>query len=263
MIYPHQQNAINFITDKLREDIAVNALLISGSVSHGFNNENSDIDINIVISNELYEEKKAANKLTYWESAADFYEKGYFDGKYITLDYLALVGEKGNEPTRFALHDSKIAFDRTGMVENLLAKIGAYDVAHESETAIRLVSQLDAWKWYCDEALSKKNQYLLETSVLKLILFGGRLILLDNRIFFPYHKWFLKVLENVPKKPESLMCAIQRLIENKTVENIIQFYEMIKIHKDWSGGREYSWASNFVHDIELVWMRGNEFIENI
>jgi len=38
---------------------------------------------------------------------------------------------------------------------------------------------------------------------------------------------------------------------------------MIKTHKDWSGGREYSWASNFVHDIELVWMRGNEFIENI
>ena len=86
MIYLHQQKAIDYITEKFKSDESMLAFLISGSIPHGFNNENSDIDFNVVVSNEDYEKRKASNELTYWESASDFYEGGYFDGKYITLD---------------------------------------------------------------------------------------------------------------------------------------------------------------------------------
>ena len=263
MIYPHQQRAIDYITGKFKTDPDVHALIISGSIAHGLNNAQSDVDINIIVSNDFYEQKNNAGDLTYWETAADFYDEGYFDGKYITLDYLDLVSKQGNEPTRFALHDSIIAFDKTGQVSDYIKKIGMYNEEKAQENTIRFLSQLEAWKWYSTEALKRQNRYLLDTSVSKLILFSGRLILLDNKMFFPYHKWFMKSLENAPQKPHDLMNTIDKLLNCKSEENINALYQMIKDHRNWANGLKFRWGSYFLHDIETVWMREEEFIENL
>jgi len=261
MIYQHQQKAIDYITDKFHSDKQADALLISGSIAHGFNDENSDVDMNIIVSDEIYEQKAKERIFTYWESADDFYTGGYFDGKYVTLNYLDSVAERGNEPTRFALHDSRIAFDKTGQVAGYLKKIGDYKF--EPENIIRFLSQLDAWKWYCGEAIKKNNHYLLDLSVSKLILFAGRLILLDNKLLFPYHKWFMRVLESAAKKPPELMSVIQNLLNNKSVDNVTRLYETVRNYKDWTNSVQYDWGSNFIYDTETVWMRQSDFIENI
>jgi len=263
MIYPHQQKAIAYITNKFLQEEYVQALLISGSIMHGFNDETSDVDINIVVSEELYQQKRSQNALTYYEDAENFYSGGYFDGKFISLGYLSLVAKRGNEPTRFALHDVDIAFDRTGKVSDLIKQISIYNTENIQQNAIRLISQMDGWKWYCGEAIRRNNQYLLDTAVSRLILFVGRLILLENREFFPYHKWFMAVLERCENKPADFMPAVHRLLENKTHENIKYLCELVKGFRDWSGGAKYSWTSNFVEDVETIWMRQDEFIENM
>lgn len=263
MITAQQQKAIDYITKKFQSDPQILALLISGSIAHGFNDENSDVDFNAVVSNDFYESKKAEYALTYYEGAEEFYKGGYFDGKFITLDYLSLVAERGNDPTRFALHDAVIAFDKTGCVEDYLKKISIYGNEKVQENTIRFLSQMDGWKWYCEEAIKKQNQYLLDTSITRLILFAGRLILLDNRIFFPYHKWLIKTLENAPNKPNGFMEAINRLLADKTIENVNNLYNLVKEYKAWNGGVAYSWSAHFLHDVETIWMRENEFIENL
>jgi len=263
MIYSHQQRAIDYITEKFKSDQQVKALLLSGSISHGFNDEKSDIDLNIIVTNDLYEQKKNTQALTFWESASDYYEGGYFDGKFIPLEYLDIVARQGNEPTKFALKDVKILFDNTGQVADYINKIQIYDEERIQSNSIRFLSQLEGWYWYCKEAYKKQNEYLLNVSISKLILYSGRLILLDNRVFFPYHKWFIKVLENVSQKPPELLNIIPRLLNNKSKEDIDILYKVIKDYKDWSNGIKFSWTSHFVHDIETFWMRGEEFIENI
>jgi len=263
MIYPHQQKAIEFITEKFKQDDSILALLVSGSIPHGFNDEHSDVDLNIIVSVDDYEKRYKENQLTYWESAEEFYKGGYFDGKFITFDYLTLVAERGSEPTRFALHDVIIAFDKTGLVADHIKKIGIYDTVNIKENTIRFLSQVDIWAWYCGEAMKKNDRYLLDLSVSKLILFSARLILLENKKFFPYHKWLFKVLESCENKPEELLPVMNRLLEDKTPNNIRGLYEMIKGYKDWAGGESYNCSSHFLHDVETVWMRQEEFIENI
>lgn len=263
MIYPHQQKAIDYITSKLFIEPDVDALLISGSIAHGFNTENSDVDIYIVISNSLFEQKKINSNLMYFESLSIFYNTGYIDGKYITLDYIKLVAEKGNDPSRYALHDAILKFDKTHKVEKTLKDINTVSLETQLVRSHRFLSQLQAWKWYCDEAIKKENNYLLDLSVSKLILFGGRLILLHNNVFFPYHKWFLKVLENATNKPACLSQLIDNLLIDKSVENINEFYNAIINFHDWTEGKEYNCWNYFLQDIEHNWMFNNEFIENI
>ena len=263
MIYPHQQKAIDYITSKFQADSNVDALLISGSIAHGYNDEYSDIDFNVVVSEAMYKQKQKEQALTYWESAEDFYAGGYFDGKFINLDYLALVAQRGNEPTRFALQDSIIAFDRTGQVADYVNDIGVYSLEGLHEKSIRFLSQLEGWKWFCEEALRKGDLYLLEVAVSKLVLYAGRLVLLENRRFFPYHKWFMRAVEGCENKPSDLIPAIMRLLTNKTRDNVFYLHEIMIKHKDWADGVPFSWASNFVYDVETVWMRQEEFIENL
>ena len=263
-----QQDAIKYITEKFYQDENILTLLLSGSIAHGYNDERSDVDLNIIVTDVVYEQKKNVTALHFYESAEQFYYGGYFGGiggKYISLSYLTLVAERGNEPTRFALGNAKILFDRTGEMEERLKKIGTYDNSCVEEKALRFLAQAENWKLYCDEAFQKKNPYLLNTAVMKLVLFGGRLILLENRIFFPYHKWFLRALETATKKPTGFMTLIYKLLDEKSPENVTAFYDAIKTYKDWSNGKEHNWnwGAYCVRDVETMWMRGEDNIENI
>jgi len=65
MIYAHQQQAIDFIINKFKMDTQVDALLLTGSIIHGFNDEHSDVDLCIIVSSENYEERKKNNDVTY------------------------------------------------------------------------------------------------------------------------------------------------------------------------------------------------------
>ena len=161
------------------------------------------------------------------------------------------------------MQDVIIAFDKTGKVADYINQIGTFDESDIQERTIRFLSQLDIWAWYCGEALKRDNKYLLDVSVSKLILFACRLILLENRMFFPYHKWLLAVIDKCTEKPHDLTIAINRLLQDKSKKNIQYLYELIKNYMDWSEGVKYNCSSYFLHDVETVWMRQDEFIENI
>jgi len=262
-IAPHQQNAINYISEKLYKDENVLALLLSGSIAHGFNTEYADVDMNIVVTEENRMLREANHDLCYWESGEQFYKGGYFDGVYITLPYLSLVAKQGNEPTRFALGDAGVLFDKTGKVAEIIQQIGHYDKNQVPEKSARFYAQFEVWHWWCGEAFRKNDNYVLNTAVQKLVLFAGRLILLENRIFFPYHKWFISALESAPNKPDGFMDAFHNLIENKTPENVKTLYEMVKSYKDWMNGRNCDWGSYNIRDVINFWTRGEDFVDHI
>jgi hypothetical protein len=75
---------------------------------------------------------------------------------------------------------------------------------------------------------------LLGTTISKLILFGGRLVLAHNEMLYPYHKWFLKVLGSAKDKPFDLMVCIQTLNESPTAENVEAFYKKVKTVQLWN-----------------------------
>lgn len=132
----------------------------------------------------------------------------------------------------------------------------------KQENIARFLAQLEAWKWYSAEAFKHDNLYLLQHSVNNLVLFGGRLILAHNEMLYPYHKWFLKVLENAPHKPHDLLGLIDRMLKAPTADHIEEFYQSVKTFTDWgSDGR--SWPSRFMEDSELNWLHGYTPVNDI
>ena len=94
------------------------------------------------------------------------------------------------------------------------------------------------------------------------ILFSGRLILAHNELLYPYHKWFLRVLESAREKPDGLLESIQQLNAASTKDNIESLYEKIKSFRPWIQG-EFSWPTQFMFDSELNWLDGKTPVDDL
>jgi predicted nucleotidyltransferase len=261
-MYPHHSQTIQNVKEYFQRDPEVLVLVLSGSIAHGFERPTSDVDILIFVSEQEYQRRFQAGGLTFFSLDLSTYEGGYVDGKYLSLSFLKQVLEKGSEPARFAFDGTQILFSRVDGFEEQIRKIVEYPIAEKSERIKRFHAQLEAWHWYCGEALRIENQYLLATAVSKLILFGGRLILAHNEVLYPYHKWFLKVLEKAKDKPAGLMACIRTLTETPTAENIEAFYQKIKTFQPWSEN-PYGWGAQFMLDSELNWMDGKTPVDDL
>lgn len=261
-MFLHHESAIKNVIDTFSQSDEVLALMVGGSVAHGFENEESDVDILILISEEDYQKREQNGALHYYNKELCGYESGYVDGKYITLDYLQKVADSGNEPTRFAFESAILLFSKIEGLDVLLKNIVRYPILKKEENIRKFYGQLEAWRWFCYEALKKENKYLLNTAVSNLILFGGRLVLAHNEILYPYHKWFLRVLENAKEKPEGLLEKIELLIEKPVLENIEEFYNCIAGYKKWVD-EGFSWPCRFMTDTELAWLTGTMNVADI
>ncbi|MBN2852525.1 MAG: nucleotidyltransferase domain-containing protein [Clostridia bacterium] len=254
-MYRHHLETIKNITDKLKVQEEVQAIIIGGSIAHQLETEKSDVDILVVISDDEYKKRKEAGLTHFVERESCTYEEGYIDGKYINLEFLEKVASYGSEAARFAFDGAWATYSKTDDIKLLIKQIVRYPVEKKQETINRFYAQFKAWNWYCYEAINHDNRYLLNHSVSNLVLFGGRMILAHNEVLYPYHKWFLRVLEGVKEKPENLMENIHQLIENPTVDHIKSFYECILNFRDWNVA-DLNWQSIFIRDSEQNWMDG-------
>jgi len=59
------------------------------------------------------------------------------------------------------------------------------------------------------------------------------------------------------------MELIERLLADKSPDNIAALYEAVRNYRDWPNGVEFNWPSHFLADVETFWMRQEDFIENM
>lgn len=259
---PHHAQSIQNVIEYFQRDTEVLALLLGGSIAHGFETPGSDIDILILVSDEDHKKRIAENRVHFFNMDLCTYEGGYVDGKYLSLGFLEQVRQKGSEPARFAFAGSRVLFSRIDGLAEEICRIAEYPESEKGERIKKFYAQFEAWHWYCQESLRLNNRYLLGTSVSKFILFGGRLILAHNQLLYPYHKWFLRVLEGAMEKPDGLLDCIHQLNATPTAEHVEALYQKVKNFQPWSEGG-VNWPTQFMFDSELNWLDGKTPIDDL
>ena len=100
--------------------------------------------------------------------------------------------ERGSEAARFAFGGITVLFEREDTGVDVRAEVERavrYPVEGNVERVRRFRAQLDAWRWFSKEGRKKGDGYLVVLAVRKLVLFGGRLVLAENEVLYPFHKW--------------------------------------------------------------------------
>jgi len=251
----HHKQSLGNLTHFFAQESEVIALILGGSLAHGFASSNSDIDVMIIVPDEEYQRRLASGSVHFMNSELCTYPGGYIDGKYLGRGFLSQVHANGSEPARFAFQDAVLLLSRDGDLADLIKRIAQYPHEHKTERIRRFYAQFEAWYWYTQEAIKHQNSYLLGLSVSKLVLFGGRLPLAHNEQLYPYHKWFLRVLDKAPNKPEGIVEQMECLCDRPEQEAIKAFYDAIKGFREWEtpqGG----WPAQFMVDSEWNWQMG-------
>ncbi len=252
MLYPHHQRTVERLIDRFQADPNFLALLIGGSLVKGYGDENSDVDFMLIATDAEYARREAERALTYFATDLCDYPGGYVDGKIVNVAFLEEVADRGSEPARSAFENVIIAYSQVPHLTDLLGRISTYPEAGHADKIRSFYAQLLAMQWYVGEAEKRDNRYLLMHTASELVLFGGRLILAHNRLLYPYHKWFLRRLQDAPQKPDGLMTLIDQLLTEPSKANADRFCEAILNFTTWDTPPE-GWPARFMQDTEWAW----------
>lgn len=257
--YPHHERTFERLIDRYQADPNFLALLIGGSLAKGYGDENSDVDFMLIATDEEYARRQPDRALTIYGTELCDYPGGYVDGKIIDAAFLAEVADRGSEPARSAFEQVRVAYSRLPQLADLLKSITTYPEAKHVDKVRSFYAQLLAMQWYVGEAEKRANQYLLMHTVSELVLFGGRLILAHNRLLYPYHKWFLRRVQDAPDKPADLMVLIDAVLNTPSKANADRFCEAILNFTEWPAPPE-GWPARFMEDTEWAWRYGQAAI---
>jgi hypothetical protein len=241
VMFQHHQDTIDNVTKKLKADDTVLALVIVGSIAHGFAAADADVDIMIVVSEEEYQRRCKENRFLYWERESSTYENGYVDGKYTSAEFIRGVARNGGEPARFAFKDACPAFSRIAGLEKLMNEAAQYPKEFKAARMRRLYSRFLEWNYFYNEGGNKNNPYMINAGICNMVLFGGRALLAWNELLYPFHKWYLKVLEGAPEKPKHIMAMIDAALNTRSHESVENFIAAIKGFRDW-GIADHEWT---------------------
>lgn len=249
----HHRTSIERFLQRYRDDDKILAILLGGSIAHGFAKPDADIDVLLVVDEAEYERRKADNRLAFSAWDVCTYEGGYVDCKVVSRSFLETVAERGSDPARYAFKDCRVLLNRMDDLDGLLARVTAYPVRQKAERRERFVAQLLAWKWYYGEAIKKENPYLVWLSLSKFTLFACRIVLNENERLHPYHKWLLAETERAPDKPERFDALLRRLTadpDRETVEALAESVLRFLGLKE----RDVDWPNRFLIDSEWNWI---------
>jgi len=176
--------------------------------------------------------------------------------------YLDEVSLRGSEPSRFAFKGAKVLFSRIEGLEGRIAGAARYPVEVQADRIARFAAQLEAWTWMAGEAERKENPYLLTTAVSRVALFSGRLLLAHNRMLYPFHKWFLRSLEQATDKPEGIVELIRAAMVQPSADGARAISEAVLGFREWPRG-DVDWPNHFIHDTEQSWLRDAAAVEDL
>jgi len=255
MLYPHHQRTVERLIQRFSPDPNFLALLVGGSLAKGYGDETSDVDIVLIATDAEYERRQPEQDFNYFTTDLCDYPGGYVDGKIVDVAFLEEVADRGSEPARSAFEGNVVAFSKLPQLADLLQRITAYPEAERTRKIQSFYAQLLAAHWYVGEATKRRNAYLLQRMTAELVLYSGRLILAHNRALYPYHKWFLRRLAEVPDKPSDLLPLIDAVLTEATPARADALRDCVINFTAWDtppGG----WPGRFMQDTEWAWRTG-------
>ncbi len=261
-MFPHHATTIANVVAHFANREEVLAVLLTGSIAHGYARASSDVDIAIIVSASEFQRRQRTRELTFYDAELSAYPEGYVDGKYMDIGFIRDVAQRGSEPARFAFKDARILSSKVDGVAQLISEASEYPLAQQATNLRRFQAQFEAWYWYVQEAFKTQDMYLLRFAASKLALFGARQILAHNGMLFPFHKWLTKELAQAPRQPAHFLRQLEAVLQSPTPETTGAFYASVSEFVPRVESDDH-WSIQFMLDSELNWASGHTPIDDL
>jgi hypothetical protein len=238
------------------------AVLLVGSLAHGFATAASDVDVALVATEEEFSRREREHRLAFVERDLCRYPGGYVDVKVTSPSLLQRVAERGSDPARYAFQGAVILASRHPTLGDLLARAARFPVEQKGVREMRFLCQVQAWTWYMGEAESHGDAYLKAVATQKLALFACRVVLNRNETLFPYHKWLLREASRVPSQPEGFTVRLHDLLDRPSLATAQRLRDTVFTFVG-EAGRGLDWPAQFMVDSELNWLHHEAPVDDL
>lgn len=263
-LWPHHLDTIRRTIAHFEAVDGVEALLLGGSLAHGFATAESDVDIVIVVTDDEFRRRLAVPDIGFWSDELSTWEGGYVDGKFVSRAFLAEIAARGDDATRWGYQDARILFSRDDGLADTIAGIVAFPEAEADERLTRFAAQLLAWQWYHGQGWDKQDPYLRGISLNRVVLFACRIVLTANRMLFPFHKWLRRVTADAPHRPAGLMDDIAALYDDPTRDRVDALIADVLAFYDFDVPElQRTWGAVFMRDTEWSWLAGPPAVDDL
>lgn len=250
----HLQTIVN-LRQYFEADPNVLALVIVGSAARGDGFPSSDVDFFLVTTAEEHAKRKAAHELSICRTDLAVAPCPEANGTVITEAWLHNVADHGTEPFRYSFTDAKVVLSRLPGIEALIQRCAAYPEHERTEKMVSFVSQIPVHFSFLEFGHYSQTAYVLHETAVKLVLFGGRLLLAHNRMLYPGRKWFQRELTKAPDKPENFIELANTLLNAPSIDTARIFMDTVLNHADWPYPPE-GIGARFRYDSVDLWERG-------
>jgi predicted nucleotidyltransferase len=261
-VLDHHRATIDRAVEHFRARDDVLAVLVGGSIAHGFATATSDVDLLLLVSDADWERRLADGVVTELDLESPTYDGGYVDAKYMSMGFLRDVAARGSEPARFAFDGVIVAWSRLGGLDEAIQAAARYPVEGREERIRAFHAQLSYWHWMAREADRTGNAWLRGLAGPNVVIFAARLILAHNAVLYPGFKWLLRVLHDVPGQPPGLGAAIGAVIADPGLVAVDALVTCVREFRDW-GVDPDAWGARFMLDTELAWIHGRPAIADL
>jgi len=251
----HHEESIRKCIEYFSTNSAVLAVVLGGSVAKGLERPDSDIDAEVIVTDEYYDELRRENRTAESIFGECTYEGGYFDVKYFTKSFLRAAAERGSEPARNQWVKARCLYSRDAEIAELIPRIGVFQESERAEKSDSFYSALWLTYHYFWQ-VSKDDIYLRLHSAVDIVLFGYRLLLEDNRVLFPCHKSLHIAVAALPgqNKPAGIEAKSDRLLKEMSDEAAADFVDSILSFIEYRSSENLNEViSRYTDDFELWW----------
>jgi len=213
-----------------RQNAEIKALFLVGSVATGTARPDSDLDGVAIISQEAYEQKKAAGATLEVHHDKCTYDGGYFDIHYHTREDLIRFAQSGSEPMRNLFTAAQTLFCNEADLPQLVTAIPVFPVAEKAAKQLRFYCTFKMFYTYFWKIC--KPEGFMRFHVADGMIFNlYRLILLENEMLFPSMRKLEETVIAAPNKPDGIVELCHRFMQTLADEDC---NELVKQYEAWT-----------------------------
>jgi len=249
MHYKHHKQIVNNLKQHFMNDPNVYALIINGSVARGSAGPESDVDFVLVVTDHEYEHRESNNVIHFSCNEFCITPCTEVNGSAITERMLKWLAKNGSDVARYAFIGANIIFSKLPDLDDLLEQITTFSTHDIKDKLESFYSQVKMHYSYLEYGHYSQNSYVLAQTAVLLALFGGRMILTYNSMFYPGRKWFMNQLEEAEQKPKGFIHSMKKLLQDPNLMNANEFCDILLNFKDWPKPHE-GWFNRFEKDMK-------------
>ena len=217
----NQKKTIELIKRDAQKYNFIIGVILGGSLAQNTGNENSDVDIFVVVDDIEFNKRKLVKD---YFVGAIFNQSSYpvyVDGWIINKDFLKKIWTVGNECIKSTFSNVKLLYSIDSEIDELIKN---NDIINnkKDENIRKFYALMKSYKFKAND--DKDNIIQIKHGIFFTVFYACRLILTHNNIYYPCVKNLEKELKKCIRKPPNFIENMHKVLETYSLDELESFY---------------------------------------